>query len=152
LGVSGRNAPHEAPIADSDAVCVRGEADAASTDALLCRPAKLTGRWDLRCRGVSTEGEHPECCDATCALIEACLSGDVAARPTAAQLVATLEGLQGDAAEPESRPVSAQLVAALGQLQGDAADSSTKPIPVQHLSAESAVGSPPPAEAVTHGF
>lgn len=95
----------------------------------------------MRCRGVSTEGTEPECCDATCALIEACLSSDVAARPTAAQLVAALEGLQGDAAKPESRPVSAHLVAALGQLQGDAAESETNPSPAQHLGAESAVES-----------
>jgi hypothetical protein len=76
---------------------------------------------ELCCRGFTLEGANPECCNTTCSLIEACLSSDIGARPTAAQLVAALEGLQGDAAEPGSRPMSAQLVAALGQLQMDAA-------------------------------
>ena len=100
---------------------------------------------------MSTEGANPECCDATCALIEACLSSDVAARPTAAQLVAALEGLQGDAAEPESRPVSAQLVAALGELQDNASASFDRPELAQHLGAATATESEPPVEAAARG-
>ena len=116
-----------------------------------CRPAQLEGCRDVRCRGVSTQGEHPECCDATCALIEACLSSEVAARPTAAELVAALEGLQGNAADPESRPVAAQLVAALGHLQGDVAETRSNVMPAQHLGGATDVDSDVPAEAVASG-
>ena len=65
--------------------------------------------------------------------------------------MAALEGLQGDAAEPESRPLSAQLVAALGQLQGDASGSFDKHMPAQHLGAATAVEAEPPAVTAAQG-
>jgi hypothetical protein len=43
------------------------------------------------CRGVNVRSE---CCEAAVALIEACLSQHISARPTAAQLVTALEALQ----------------------------------------------------------
>lgn len=49
----------------------------------------------VSCRGVDV---GTECCEVSVSLIEACLVQDAAARPTAARLVETLEGLQDDAA------------------------------------------------------
>jgi hypothetical protein len=111
----------------SDATCGGCVGHAAFLMPCSCSPARLEARLELCCRGVNTEGADAECCDTTCALIEACLSSDIAARPTAAQLVAALERLQGDAAEPGSQPVSAQLVAALGQLQANSGESQSRP-------------------------
>ena len=106
------------------------------------QPVSLEHAASSHCRGVDTEGSDPECCETTCALIEACLSNNVAARPTAAQLVAALEGLQDDASEPGSPPISAQLVAAgLEQLQGHAAEAHARPVPAQIPSSASGVGS-----------
>ena len=60
----------------------------------------------IGCRGVEVGAE---CSEATVALIEACLSQHIAARPTARQLVTALEAMQdsADAAQPSS-PAAAE--------------------------------------------